>query len=340
MSQCIVRRSNAARLLGAVLPIVAAISASGAAAAEKVRVAIPGLSPNSAFFMVALEKGYYREEDIDVDVIQAGGGTAIPALVSGDIQFSASAGSAISAILKGAKLKVVMVGQDRPGAQIWSSRPDIKSLADLHGQQIAVQSRGDTGELGVLALLKKAGLPRDYVSFTPMGTGGARLAALKAKAMPAVLLNWFEIAELRPADLVDAHSVIDLYGDVRMPYNGLATSDALLMKQPDLVRRVLRGSLKGILYTLKYHEQSIKLVSEYAKMPLDVAKFDFDKMIVSTVSDGTVSSEIQTAEIALRSELLGIPADKVLPDSAVFDFAMIRAVAAQLKADGWEPHEP
>jgi ABC-type nitrate/sulfonate/bicarbonate transport system substrate-binding protein len=43
--------------------------------------------------MVAVEKGYYAEEGIEVEVIQAGGGTAIPALVSGDMQFSASTGS-------------------------------------------------------------------------------------------------------------------------------------------------------------------------------------------------------------------------------------------------------
>jgi len=139
-----------------------------------------------------------------------------------------------------------MVGQDRPGAQIWTSRPNLKSLADLRGQQIGVQSRGDTGELAVLSLLKRAGLPRDYVSFTPMGTGGTRLAALRSKALPAVLLNWFEIAELRPSDLSDAHPLIDLYSEVRMPYNGLATSDDLIRNRVDLLHRVIRASLKGV----------------------------------------------------------------------------------------------
>ena len=103
----------------AAFTFVVGVICSQAAHGEKVRVAIPGLSPNSAFFMVALQKGFYSEEKIEIDVVQAGGGTAIPALISGDMQFSASTGSAVSAILKGAKLKVVMVGQDRPGAQIW-----------------------------------------------------------------------------------------------------------------------------------------------------------------------------------------------------------------------------
>ena len=321
----------------AAFAFVTGILCSCSAHAEKVRVAIPGLSPNSAFFMVAVQKGYYAEEKIEVDVIQAGGGTAIPALVSGDMQFSASTGSAVSAILKGAKLKVVMVGQDRPGAQIWSSRPNIKSLADLRGQQIGIQSRGDTGEMAILALLKKSGLPRDYVSFTPMGTGGTRLAALKSKTLPAVLVNWFEIADLRPADLGDAHPVIDLYGDVRMPYNGLATSDAMIRNNADLLNRFLRASLKGVAYTLAFHAELVRLVSEYAKMPLEVTKFDFDKMIVSTLPDGIVSAEMQANEIALRMELLGSTGQAPPPNSAVFDFNAVDKVSKELQASGWKP---
>jgi ABC-type nitrate/sulfonate/bicarbonate transport system substrate-binding protein len=322
--------SSAALALSAVL-------LAHSAKAEKARVAIPGLSPNSAFFMIAVEKGYYAEEGIEVEVIQAGGGTAIPALVSGDMQFSASTGSAISAILKGAKLKVVMVGQDRPGAQIWTSRPNLKSLTDLRGQQIGVQSRGDTGELAVLSLLKKAGLPRDYVSFTPMGTGGTRLAALRSKALPAVLLNWFEIAELRPSDLSDARPLIDLYSEVRMPYNGLATSDDVIRNRADLLHRVIRASLKGVGYTLAFHSESIKLVSEYAKMPLEITKFDFDKMIPSVLPDGIADGEMQKTEIALRTELLGMPSDKITPSSSVFDFAVVAKVSEELKAAGWKP---
>ena len=175
------------------------------------------------------------------------------------MQFSASTGSSVSAILKGAKLKVVMVGQDRPGAQIWSSDPSVKSLKDLKGKQIGIQSRGDTGEMAILALLRKEGLPRDYVAFTPMGTGNIRVAALKAKSLPAVLLNWFEnrqSAAGRPGWRTNGDR---FYGDVRMPYNGLATSNDLIRSNPDLLNRFIRASMKGTAYTLAFHEESVQI---------------------------------------------------------------------------------
>lgn len=313
-------------------------AATTASAADKVRMAIPGVSPNSAFFMVALEKGYYKEEGIDVDVLQAGGGISVPALMSGSIQFTASTGSAISAILKGAAIKVVLVGQDRPGAQIWSGVKTIHTLKDLHGRQIGIQSIGDTGEMAVLTLLREKKMPSNYVSFTPMGTGALRMAALKSGTLPAVLLNWFEIDELEHSGSApNGHVVLDLYKDVRMPYNGVATSDKLLKTNPGLVLRFVRASLKGVAYTLAHHDSSIKMVAAYGKLPLRATAFDFKHMIASQLSDGIVNTTMQTNEIAIRSSLLGIPESKVPPNSAVFDFSLVRRAAKQLKSEGWKP---
>src|SRR6202011_5840929 len=120
-----------------------------ARAADKVKVSYPTMTSSYIFFFSAIQKGYYKDEGLDLDVIEAAGGTATAALVSGDVQFSTSGSSAISAILKGAKLKVLLVGEDRPDWQIWTTKPEIKKFDDLKDQQIGVVSRGDTGEIGI-----------------------------------------------------------------------------------------------------------------------------------------------------------------------------------------------
>ena len=105
---------------------------------------------------VAIEKGYHRDEGLAVEMIRAGGGIATQALMAGDLHFSTSAGSALSAMLRGAEIKVVYTNIDRPGYQLWSGQAEIKQLNDLRGKRVGVTSRGDTQELSVRLLLAQA----------------------------------------------------------------------------------------------------------------------------------------------------------------------------------------
>ena len=92
---------------------------------------------------VAIEKGYHRDEGLTVEMIRAGGGVATQALIAGDLHFSTSAGSALGAMLRGADIKVIYTNIDRPGYQLWSGQPEIKTLKDLIGKRVGVTSRGD-----------------------------------------------------------------------------------------------------------------------------------------------------------------------------------------------------
>src|SRR4051812_1636704 len=188
-----------------------------ASAADKVRVSYPTLTSSYIFFFTAIDKGFYKEEGIDLDITEAAGGVATPALVSGDLQFSTSGSSAISAIMKGAKLKVLLVGEDRPSWQIWSAKPEIKTVEQLKGQQIGILSRGDTGEVAIRYMLKKRGLPSDYVAFTPMGSSLAtRMAVVTSGSLPAALLQPAEVETLRQnGGLSKAHLVADAAEEVR-----------------------------------------------------------------------------------------------------------------------------
>src|SRR5260221_8096383 len=169
--------------------IVAALICLPAQAADKVKVSYPTMTSSYIFFFSAITRGYYKDEGLDLDVIEAAGGVATPALVSGDVQFSTSGSSAISAIMKGAKLKVLAVGEDRPSWQIWTTKPEIKTFQDLKGLQVGILSRGDTGEVAIRYVLKKFGLPQDFVSYTPMGSSlGTRLAVVRAGSLPAAVL--------------------------------------------------------------------------------------------------------------------------------------------------------
>jgi ABC-type nitrate/sulfonate/bicarbonate transport system substrate-binding protein len=79
-----------------------------AGAEEKVRFSVAAVTGSYMDEFVAIEKGYHRDEGLPVEMIRAGGGIATQALIAGDLHFSTSAGSALSAMLRGAEVKVIV----------------------------------------------------------------------------------------------------------------------------------------------------------------------------------------------------------------------------------------
>src|SRR5262245_18992020 len=117
------------RLAHLAVGLVAALAASAivpAIAAEKVKMSTAATTSNYAPYFVAIEKGYLLEEGFEVEIIKAGGCTATPAQISGEVEFNTSGATALSAILKGAPLKLVYFPWERPTYQVWSTQSDIK----------------------------------------------------------------------------------------------------------------------------------------------------------------------------------------------------------------------
>ncbi|HVA15905.1 MAG TPA: ABC transporter substrate-binding protein [Stellaceae bacterium] len=286
--------------------------------------------------LVAIDRGYFAQEGIAVELVRAQGGIATPALISGDLDFSGSSSVAISADLKGAHLKVLYTGEDRSAYQLWV-RPDIKTLQDLKGQQVGVISRGDTTEISLRYVLAQRHLPGDFVSFTPLGATAARIAALTSGTFPAAVIDGGEssdIAALQKSGKLKM--LIDMHDEVRMVLSGFATSDALIAKSPGLVLRAMRAIDKGVS-TVKASPQAA--VDSMMKHGLDkgAAEFSAHAFVPGMLASGTVSLALQENELKLRGAMLGLPPDKIPPPSAVFDYSFILKAAQELKAEGWTP---
>src|SRR5688572_1324620 len=72
-----------------------------AAATASIRVSYATLSAAYMDHICAMDKGYLREEGLNIEVIRAPGGVATPGLLSGQFHFSSSASSAVSAAVRG-----------------------------------------------------------------------------------------------------------------------------------------------------------------------------------------------------------------------------------------------
>ena len=324
-------------LLSVVFAIAYLMTATQAHAADKVRLSYVLSSVEYADDFLAVDKGYFKEEGIDIDLQQAGGGAAVPALISGDIDFTGSGSVAISAILKGAKLKVLLVVDAHPAMQIWA-QPGIRNFTDLKDRLIGIISRGDTTEIAIRYYLAKHKLPQDYVSYAPLGPGVARFAAIASGSFPAALVNASEVEEMRASGrLGTLHRIVDLRKEITMTYNALATSDALIAKNPDLVKRMVRAILKGVLTVKASRADTIAALLRHGQSNADAVGKEYDNLIDSLTDTGTIPKDAQALDIALRAEMLELPKEKVPPASGVFAFGFAEKALAELKAAQWQP---
>jgi NitT/TauT family transport system substrate-binding protein len=316
-----------------------AVVAQPARAAQKLKITIPATESNEAAYFIAQEKGYFAAEGLDVEFVYAGGGTATPALLSGTVDASASSASALSAILRGADLRIVLVFQDTPNYQLWAT-PEIRTLNDLKGKSIGIATRGDTFEIGTRLALQAAGIPSDAVGYSPLGFSNAIAAALVSGALPAVVLDSTDSDRMRDSgQLKNAHVVFDYYRKVHMPYNGMVVSEKFLAGSPDVHKSLLRALVKGTRYFVAFKPQSIAFTAKYQKTPPDprAASVDYDNMRKSLSPDLTVSDDLARSDVDLRAGLSSIPADRVPALDKIYDFGPLRAVTAQLNAERWKP---
>ena len=302
------------------------------AAEEKVRFSVAAVTGSYMDEFVAIERGFHREEGLSVEMIRAGGGIATQALLAGDLHFSTSAGSALSAMLRGAEIKVVYTNIDRPGYQLWSGQNDIKQLKDLRGKRVGVTSRGDTQELSVRLLLRKHGIDANSVAYVPVGFGAQRLAALQAGSVDAVPLGAGDFAQLKQPK---GHMLGDTEKEIRFAYVGLAVASKLIARQPELVEKFLRSVIKGREYARRYRDQTITILGKYTQRKREFNEVDYDSTLPVLTAEGAVGDAILKEDVAMRAELVNVP----IPSDydKFFDYSIVRKIYRELKASGWKP---
>src|SRR5258707_3408837 len=123
--------------IGIVVLLCALFFAASTATARTVRIALPGYNITEIVFFPAKEKGFYKEEGLDVDLIQMTGTLANLALMSGEVSFSSVPAAAMSANLRGANLRGLFSSYERPLFWLMTRAP-IRDVRELKSQKIGL----------------------------------------------------------------------------------------------------------------------------------------------------------------------------------------------------------
>jgi NitT/TauT family transport system substrate-binding protein len=144
---------------------------AGANGLEKTTIKVGAIPiPDSVSLYIAKNKGYFKEEGLTVEpVVITGGAAAMPQLLSGALDATLqNYVSGLVAVSKGQKIKLVAeASQGAPNTfniMVPKDSP-IKTVADLKGKTIAVNTLGNIATLAVETQLKVAGLTKDDVNY-------------------------------------------------------------------------------------------------------------------------------------------------------------------------------
>jgi NitT/TauT family transport system substrate-binding protein len=249
------------RQFGALLVVFSSLGAPMEALGqnlERAIMAVPGIGLSQLPAFVAQDKGFYKQERLEVLMVVMDGTIATRAMIGGDIDYNLALASGVSALLNGAPVKVVM-GMTTRGTQSFVVKPEIVSAADLKGKIVGVSGFGGSTHHGALFVLEHLGVDPKDVAILNVGNSSLRLAALRFKKIDATILD---TAFLRKAEELGFKRLVSLADLGEIPSTGLVVTATKLKKQPEQIRRVVRATLKGTNY---FKENRGEMISFIAK---------------------------------------------------------------------------
>ena len=316
-----------------VVALLCVASNNNAQELVKTPVQIPAITPAATAFAVARDRGYYRQEGLDAQLIVMPSALGTQALLGGNVKFSTAGGAGLLPILRGAPIRFMFTTFNRPMFWLYS-RSDIRSVENLKGKKVGVSSLGSGPDSLLREVLKKHGLDggRD-VAILPVGSGTARFFALQAGTVDAAMLSIPANLMAQDAGFRELVSLIDqewieLQGTINV-------TDQLLAADPTLVEKFIRATLKGFIHFRDLRSQTIGILIRFLRVKEDAAAKIYELMRPSLTQDGIVSEEIQRKSLEHVIDRVGLKEPPRL--DKIFDYSMAVKVRAELRAKGWRP---
>ena len=240
-------------IVAAVLPL-----AAGAQAPEKPKPTI-AVGGKAAFYYLPLtiaeQRGYFKEEGLDVEIVDfAGGSAALRAVVGGSADVVSGAYEHTINLQANKQYFKAFVLQGRaPAISLGvSTKAKYQNPADLKGMKIGVSAPGSSTNMMVTYFLTKNGMKASDVSFIGVGTGNAALAAIRSGQIDA-------LSNVDPVmTMLEQKGDVKIVADTRtlkgteqvfggpMPAGCLYAPEDFVKKHPNTVQALTNAMVKAL----------------------------------------------------------------------------------------------
>jgi NitT/TauT family transport system substrate-binding protein len=311
--------------------LIGLISSGSARAAqpalEEVIIGYPSRALTELPTHVALKNGFFRNEGLDVKLVQARSNILAAALASGSMGYITSVTTTLGGIMGGLPAKVI-AGVTKNNPDFLMVRPEIRSFAELKGKKLAVSGFGGASHQRMLIVLTKNGInPSTDVTILSVGDARLRLEQLRAGAIDATVLtapNNF-IAERAGFRSLGSSSEL-----LALPAVGVATLERRLKEKPEEAKKVLRALLKGMRQMKERRDEAVAVAMEWLGLDRELAERSYDIMLPNYALDGRIDPASLQASIDQLNQRRS-PGSKTITPADVLDFTLLEQVKKELK---------
>src|SRR6266536_4824697 len=258
--------------IGLLIAIVAAIFYSGVnsslQAADKVVISYSSRSYAFLPAQVAAAKGFLKDENLEPLLIQMRSQVTVPALLSGEVNYTLSFGNIIAGAMQGMPFKILAVLTDKPLHSL-VARPEIKTINDLRGKRIGTQRIGGSDHLAAEAILQAKGLDLRDVQFVTLGAD----EPVRAEMLRKGLVDAICVAPPGPNRLArEGFNILGGPKDLKIgsPISAVAATDSRIKNNRDETKKVLRAVVRGLRFIHERKEEVIPIMVKWLNKTADV----------------------------------------------------------------------
>ncbi len=303
----------------------AIISKPGNLAAQQIKFVLPGNSMGYLPLFVAMHRGFFKDEGLDIELPRLAPSIAHNALLAGEAQYHGLADSGLRLAAKGLPLKAIFYGADRPMYYLVAQK-EIRSVGELRGKRIGVSQFGGTSDLSARLALRHYGIePEKDAILIQIGAEGVRMAALRAGSVSAIIVPVPAVAILKR----EGFNEVSFVGDVvEFASNGYTTTEQRIKEHPQEVKKVVRSLYRGLRYAKENPEGTIAVIQREWKVDPEIAKESYRAIVRALNEDGIIGEK----QLKIHFDLIRKVEKNIgeIPVEKVVDFRLLREVRKEL----------